>query len=492
MLFNSLKFAAFFPAVTLGYFVLPHRLRVYWLLAASYLFYMCWNPRYALLMLASTGITWAAGLAMGRAEKRWKGGRAVRLKKWAVGLSLAANLAILFLFKYAGFLLENLNALRVGLGLERVFTGFSLLLPVGISFYVFQAVGYTIDVYRGDIPPEKSFCYYALFVSFFPQLVAGPIERSRNMLPQLHAVHRFDYERAKSGLVQMLWGYIQKLVIADRLALLVDAVYGNSAAFGAPTLLLAALFFAIQLYCDFSSYSDIAIGAARVMGFELMRNFDSPYLAASLGEFWDTWHISLSKWFQDYLYIPLGGSRRGLARTCLNLLIVFLVSGLWHGAAWTFLVWGGLHGVYSVLSRLSRPQRAALCSALRIHRSGRLHRVLCTAWTFGFVCLTLVFFRADSISAALAVFRGFGRWDLPFTMQNLGLDGPDLALALVAVLALLVCDILRKKYGALTPRLLQKPLWVQWAVLLAGILTVVVFGMYGEGYVEQPFIYFQF
>ena len=489
MLFNSLKFAAFFPAVALAYWVLPHKLRNWMLLAASYVFYMCWNPQYALLMLFSTAITWAAGLIVSRSQT-------TRGKKWAVGLSLAANLSVLALFKYASFAIENINAIRQSMGLAEVGAGFNLLLPVGISFYIFQAIGYTIDVYRGDVQAERSFATYALFVSFFPQLVAGPIERSANMLPQFKTVHHFSYDEAKAGLVQMLWGYIQKMILADRLALLVDAVYQDPSRFGTVPLLLGVVFFALQLYCDFSSYSDIAIGAARVMGFGLMRNFDSPYLARSIGEFWDTWHISLSSWFQDYLYIPLGGSRKGLARTCINLMIVFLVSGLWHGAAWTFVLWGAMHGAYTVLSRLTRDLRTRLCAALHIDRQSTLHQALCVLLTFTFTSLAFVVFRAETPAQAFSVFSGLFRWDAaPFAgigFEGLGIDAQDFWVAIAAAACLILCDFLRKRKGPLTPLLLKKPLSVQWPVLLAGILLLTVFGMYGAGYVEKPFIYFQF
>lgn len=489
MLFNSIKFVLFFPLAAAGSFVLPCKLRNLFLLAASYFFYMCWNPKYALLMLFSTLVTWAAGLLLPRAKT-------VRGKKWVVAACLAANLGVLVVFKYAGFLLQNLNALLGAFGLGAVGQGFSVLLPVGISFYTFQAIGYTIDVYRCRLAPEQSFCTYALFVSFFPQLVAGPIERSTNMLPQLKAPHPFDYAEAKAGLVQMLWGYIQKLVIADRLALLVDAVFAAPGQFGSLASALAAVFFAVQLYCDFSSYSDIAIGAARVMGFKLTRNFNAPYLSASIGEFWANWHITLSSWFRDYLYIPLGGNRKGLWRTCLNLMIVFLVSGLWHGAAWTFVVWGGLHGAYTVASRLSGPLRARLCAQLGINRQGRLHRAACVLLTFCFTSLAFVFFRAKSLADAAAVLSGLLRWDAaPFGgagFEGLGIDAADFWVGCAAILCLLLTDLLRKKRGPLTPLLLAKPLAVQWAVLLAGIAAVVVFGMYGAGYKEVPFIYFQF
>lgn len=489
MLFNSLKFVLFFPLAVAGSFLLPHRLRNLFLLAASYFFYMCWNPKYALLMLFSTLVTWGAGLLLPRAKT-------LRGKKGVVAACLAANLGVLAVFKYGGFLLQNCNAVLAALGLNAVGQGFSVLLPVGISFYTFQAIGYTIDVYRGRLEPEKNLCTYALFVSFFPQLVAGPIERSTNMLPQFKAPRRFDYDAAKSGLIQMLWGYIQKLVIADRLALLVDAVYADPAAHGTVATGMAVVFFALQLYCDFSSYSDIAIGAARVMGFTLTRNFNAPYLAASIGEFWANWHVTLTSWFRDYLYIPLGGNRRGLARTCCNLMIVFLVSGLWHGAAWTFVVWGALHGAYSVASRLSGPLRARLCGALHIRREGALHRAACVALTFCFAALAFVFFRAGSLGEAVQVLKGLFRWDpAPFGgagYEGLGLDAADLAVGWLAILALFATDVLRKKHGPLTPRLMALPLAAQWAVLLAGIALIVVFGMYGAGYQEVPFIYFQF
>ena len=487
MLFNSLKFALFFPCVTAGYFILPPKLRNLWLLGCSYLFYMCWNPRYALLMLGSTAITWLAGLGMKNA--------APKKKKCILALAVVSNLAILFLFKYAGFVLDNLNAICHALGMESVFAGFTLLLPVGISFYIFQAVGYAADVYRGEIEPETSFLRYALFVSFFPQLVAGPIERSRNMLPQFRTVHHFDYARFRTGLMQMLWGYIQKLVIADRLALLVDGVYSNLEAQGTVSLLLAAVFFAVQLYCDFSSYSDIAIGAARIMGFDLMRNFNSPYLALSLGEFWNRWHISLSSWLRDNIYIPLGGNRKGTLRTCLNLFTVFLVSGIWHGAAWTYVVWGALHGLWMAASRLSRNLRAGLCQTLQIDRQGRGHKFFCWLLTFSFVTGALVIFRADTLSQAMQFYRGLFHWSaLPFAggFDALGMDQADFVVSLLAIAALFVCDWLRRQKGPLIPQLEAKPIAVQWAVLLTGILLVVVFGMYGEGYVEKPFIYFQF
>lgn len=487
MSFNSLKFALFFPCAAALYFVFPNKLRNTWLLVCSYIFYMCWNPRYALLMLASTVITWTAGLCM-------EYGIGAN-KKTTLFFAVTTNLFILFLFKYANFVIENLNALRNTFGMESVFTGVDFLLPVGISFYIFQAVGYVADVYRGEIKAEKKFINYALFISFFPQLVAGPIERSRNMLPQFNKVHYLEYERLRSGSIQMLWGYIQKMVIADRLAIFVDGVYENLPEQGTVSLLLAMVFFAVQLYCDFSSYSDIAIGSARIMGFDLMRNFNSPYTALSLGEFWDRWHISLSTWLRDNIYIPLGGNRKGNKRTYINLFLVFLISGVWHGAAWTYVLWGALHGLWTVASRFSKNFRDNLCRNLHINRQGKMHIFFCWLLTFSFVCSALVIFRADSLTQAVQFYCGLLRWsNFPHMLKNseIGMDIQDFAVSCLAMIILFLCDWLRRKNGALTPRLIAMPAVIRWPILLAGILIVIVFGMYGEGYVEKPFIYFQF
>ena len=303
MLFNSLDFLIFFPIVALVYFLIPHRVRYLWLLGASYYFYMCWNPKYALLMLTSTAITFASGLLIDHADQK----NHTSLKKIWVAVSFVSNLAILFLFKYFDFALDNINRVLSLVGVQLIQPSFSLLLPVGISFYTFQALSYTMDVYRHDVVPERNFLKYALFVSFFPQLVAGPIERSSNLIHQIHERHTFDARRVAHGLC---------LVIADRAAIFVNSVYNDPANynhFGFVSI-LATVLFAFQIYCDFASYSDIARGAAEVMGFTLMKNFNTPYFSQTVAEFWRRWHISLSSWFRDYLYIPLGGNRKGTGR----------------------------------------------------------------------------------------------------------------------------------------------------------------------------------
>lgn len=345
MLFNSFHFLLFFPLVCLLYYLLPPRLRWVFLLLASYYFYMNWEPVYALLIAGSTLITYGCGLLV----ERYRGER--RKQRLFLLGSLFLNFGILFIFKYYNFLTGSIFSLLSWLGIRFAFPEFTLLLPVGISFYTFQAVGYSLDVYRGDIKPERYLGIYALFVSFFPQLVAGPIERARNLLPQFKEIHRFDETNATQGLKLMLWGYFMKLCVADRLALYVDAVYNNVSEHNGTSLLLASIFFAFQIYCDFGGYSLIAIGAARVMGFSLMENFRRPYFAQSIKEFWGRWHISLSTWFKDYVYIPLGGNRVGRFRHALNLFVTFLVSGIWHGANWTFVLWGGFHGGTQVVEK---------------------------------------------------------------------------------------------------------------------------------------------
>lgn len=339
MIFNSISFAIFFPAVVLVYGLVPKRYRYIWLLITSYYFYMCWNPKYIILMIISTLITWWGGNILVKCQ--WK---SKSFRKCVVAVCFICNIGILIFFKYFDFALSNINALLGKMGGTVIEKPFDVILPVGISFYTFQALSYILDVYRGRVEAEKNILKYALFVSFFPQLVAGPIERSENLLCQINDLPNkkiWDYERIVNGLILMIWGYFQKMVIADRVAIMVDTVFSSYYMFGSLELLMAAMGFAIQIYCDFASYSTIAIGAAQVMGFTLMENFQTPYFSRSIQEFWKRWHISLSIWFRDYLYIPLGGNRCSKLKKYRNLMVTFLVSGLWHGANWTYIFWGG-------------------------------------------------------------------------------------------------------------------------------------------------------
>ena len=343
MLFHSFAYFTFFPCVVALYFAIPPRHRWALLLAASYYFYAAWKPEYLLLIVASTLVDYLVGLGLGRH-------REPRVRRWLLAASLILNLGLLGVFKYADFFGQSLAGLARALGGGRNIPALNLLLPVGISFYTFQTLSYTIDVYRGEREPERHLGRFALYVSFFPQLVAGPIERSTHLLPELRAARPFDLDRVLSGLLLFAWGLFKKLVIADRAAAFVDAVYADPERFQGPTIIVATYLFAFQIYADFSGYSDMAVGSARVMGIELMENFDRPYAARSITDFWRRWHISLSTWFRDYLYIPLGGNRVVPRRRLFNVLVVFVLSGLWHGASWTFVAWKAYHSVLFALT----------------------------------------------------------------------------------------------------------------------------------------------
>ncbi|MBQ7859225.1 MAG: MBOAT family protein [Faecalibacterium sp.] len=507
MLFNSVQFLIFFPAVTLLYFVIPYRVRYLWLLAASYYFYMCWNPRYALLMAGSTLVTWLSGLLIDWAGRAAPEGRAQQYKKLFVAISCVLNLGVLFLFKYANFAIANLQRLLAAAGLAVQLPGFDVLLPVGISFYTFQALSYTLDVYRGEVEVEKNPLRYALFVSFFPQLVAGPIERSKNLLGQLYENHTFDLQRAKSGLLLMLWGYFEKVVIADRAAVVVSEVFDHYAAYGGVACVLAVVLFAVQVYCDFAGYSDIAVGAAQVMGFRLMQNFRQPYFARSMADFWSRWHISLSTWLGDYVFEPLvwSGWTRKLPLighyvtkppVYSSLIITFLISGLWHGASWNYVLWGLFHGVTQVIGKMSKPLRRRWIKKLHIKAKSPAWMLWQQLLVFGMVCISYVFFRADTIGAALgyfgSMFGSFDPWILfDGTLYHMGLTRVQWQVLLVSIAILWLVDL---KRGSTDLRgfVQKQPAVIRWAVYIGAVLIVVVFGHYGPQFDAAKFIYFQF
>ncbi|MCI9445859.1 MAG: MBOAT family protein [Lachnospiraceae bacterium] len=494
MLFNSINFIIFFPVVALVYFAIPKKVRHLWLLLASYFFYMCWNAKYAALLFYSTAVTYASGLLIDGCDRK---GKPEKRKKFYVGLSFAMNLSLLFLFKYFDFAVDNINFILARCHLQLSVPKFDLLLPVGISFYIFQALSYTMDVYRKDIYVERNFLKYALFVSFFPQLVAGPIERSKNLLKQIGKEHVFSYEDFRRGLLVMLWGYFQKIVIADRIGILVDTVYGSPGDYQGAYYLLASVLFAIQIYCDFSGYSLIAVGAAQVMGFRLMENFDCPYFAKSVAEFWRRWHISLTSWFRDYLYIPLGGNRKGTARKYVNIMIVFLVSGLWHGAQWTYVVWGGLNGLFQVVGSLMMPLRERAAKAFDVKEDSLGHKFLKTAVTFVLVDFTWIFFRAESMSDALhiikSIFTVYNPWIfLNNSIYKLGLTQKQFHLLVFSLAVLLIADWMKYKNINFMDKLLEQNIWCRWPVYILGILFVLIFGIWGNAYDAQAFVYFQF
>lgn len=342
MIFNSMQFLIFFPIVFLIYFLFPPKIRYIWLLVASYYFYMCWNPKYIFLILFSTIVTYISGIAIERVkEKKTDNKRKIYYLRGCVAIGFILNLLILFYYKYFKFTVDSINRLIGIINLQIAMPFYDAILPVGISFYIFQALGYTVDVYRGEIKAERNFLRYALFVSFFPQLVAGPIERSKNLLSQVEKPTYFNVDHARQGLITMAYGLFMKVVVADQLANIVDPIYNSWSEQSGMNLMAATVLFAFQIYCDFEGYSQLAIGSAQVLGFHLNPNFRTPYLCTSIRDFWQRWHISLTSWFRDYLYIPLGGNRKGKIRKYVNTMIVFLVSGLWHGASWHFVVWGG-------------------------------------------------------------------------------------------------------------------------------------------------------
>ena len=491
MLFNSTEFLIFLPITLILYWIFPNKYRYICLFIASYTFYMFWNPKYALLMGISTVVTFLSGVLI---EK-------LKYKRIVVAFSFIINLTILIFFKYFDFLLQNINIILSALNIQLINKPFDVILPVGISFYTFQALSYTIDVYRGDIKPEKNIVKYALFVSFFPQLVAGPIERSKNLLIQienLEKVKRFDYNRITEGLTLMLFGYFQKMVIADRAAILVDTVFNSYYEYNSMALILAAIFFAIQIYCDFGSYSLIAIGTAKVMGINLMENFNTPYFARSVKEFWSRWHISLSTWFRDYLYIPLGGNRCSKVRKSFNILVTFLVSGLWHGANFTFIAWGAIHGIFHIIEEQLKPIKEKYLNKFNIKTNAFSFIMLEIIITFIIVDLAWIFFRAETIhDALLYIKRIFTRIDLwtlfDGALYNLGLNIFEMNILIIALFILVSFDLIKYiRKESIFDFLSRQNLYFRWFVMLFLILCVIVYGKYGAGFDPKQFIYFQF
>lgn len=497
MLFNSLEFMIFFPVVCLCYYVIPHKVRYLFLLACSYFFYMCWNPEYALLMLTSTVITYLSGLLIDSAEKIEDEQKRVHRKKWYVALSFISNLSILFFFKYFNFAADSVVRLLAFAGISAEAPAFDVILPVGISFYTFQALSYTVDVYRKDIYAERNFFKYALFVSFFPQLVAGPIERSKNLLIQINQKHKFEFERVRAGLLLMLYGFFQKVILSEYLAIAVDNVYDTYMERTGFQLLVATVLFAFQIYCDFGSYSNIAIGAAKVMGFSLMENFNTPYFSETVAEFWRRWHISLSSWFKDYLYIPLGGSRKGKTRKQINRMIVFIVSGLWHGASWHFVIWGFLNGAYQVIGDLLQPLKKKLVEWLKVDVTAFSHKALRMLTTFVLVDISWIFFRASFRQGVEILKRIFGlvggawlTWGS--NLEVMGLTAQTRNLLVISLGILFIADICKYKGIRMIDWLCKQGIWLRWLVYYAAIFGILIFGVYGPGFDASQFIYFQF
>lgn len=479
MLFNSLEFAIFLPLVFILYWLL-NSVAVKWqnvlLLAASYVFYGWWDWRFLSLIMFSSLVDYFVGIGL-------SGTTAPGKRRWLLITSLAVNLGFLGFFKYYNFFAESFADAFTLLGNSFEPTRLSIILPVGISFYTFQTLSYSIDVYKGKLEPTRDAVAFFAYVSFFPQLVAGPIERATNLLPQFYGKRKFDESRAVDGLRQILWGLFKKVVIADNCAQYADLIFNNSADYSGSTLLLGAIFFAFQIYGDFSGYSDIAIGTARLFGFSLMKNFAFPYFSRDIAEFWRRWHISLSTWFRDYLYIPLGGSRGGVAMQVRNTFIIFVVSGFWHGANWTFVVWGALNALYFLPLLLAKRNRNHLevVAENRIWPTplelGRM------ALTFGLTVLAWVFFRAENLAHALAYLSEIFSPSL-FTVPE---ERSKVVLTLIGLFVLVEWMGRRRAY-AIEKLALQLSRPVRWSFYA---LVVFLIGMYAQTE-ETPFIYFQF
>lgn len=488
MLFNSFEFAIFFPVVTVLFFLLPHRFRWFLLLAASCFFYMYFKPIYILILGFTIVVDYYAGILIAREQNKKK-------KKRLLLISIIANVGVLVVFKYYNFIAINLNETFSLFYESGHIPLLNILLPIGLSFHTFQAMSYTIEVYRGNQQPEKHFGIYALYVMFYPQLVAGPIERPQNILHQFHEVQKFSYENMRSGLILIAWGLFKKVVIADRLALFVNQVYGNPSEYTGLPLITATVFFAFQIFCDFSGYSDIAIGSAKCMGYDLMTNFERPYMATSIGGFWRRWHISLSTWFKDYVYIPLGGNRTSKGRWYLNLLIVFLLSGIWHGANWTFVIWGLLHGVYLIFENELNNRFPSIRNA-----NGFIVIFFKRVFVFALVTLAWVFFRAQYVSEAFYIIKNFFTGipqqlaqlmnNAPFARLQIlyiGQAGIEFFMAILLLLVMMTIHYMQAN-RRFDQWLLAKSSPVRWSFYYGMILLFVFFGIFNH----SEFIYFQF
>ena len=483
MLFNSLHYLIFFPSFVGLYYLIPKNWRWALLLLGSYFFYMCWKVEYIGLILLSTGIDYLCAQKIEKDPARKKG--------W-LGLSLVTNLGILTTFKYFNFFIDQVEHVAQFLGIDWVSPHLNVLLPVGISFYTFQTLSYTIDVYRGETRASRHLGMFAIYVAYFPQLVAGPIERSRRLLSQIENPFPFSFPALQAGVTLILWGLFKKMVVADRLAPYVVNVYGNVTAHDGPSLLLATYFFAFQIYGDFSGYTDIARGSSLLLGIKLIENFHFPYSSTSIGEFWHRWHVSLSTWFRDYLYIPLGGSRMGRIFNFRNLMLVFLISGLWHGANWTFLVWGGLHGLYLVGEKI----KDYYFKDWNMIKNPLIKRLKNQLITFHLVVLAWIFFRANSLGDALYIvkniFKGwpsdffsYGKYLLPFTNSNKALG---VFLLSVFLIVFMECVQWVARNPHYRERLWQKSPAMQTAAFFVLGYMVLFLGVFNR----SSFIYFQF
>lgn len=477
---TSIEFILFLGILLGIYYAVPAGIKVILLLTASYVFYGSQNVTYLIFLGAATLFTYGSGLLLEKKMEQQSMAKAI------MGVTIFANLFVLGWFKYINF-----------------FTGGkieSLFLPVGISFYLFMSIGYIVDVYRGKIKAEKNIVSYAVFVSFFPVIMSGPIERAGNLLPQFKKENltkiKFDTERIRDGFVRMLWGYFQKLVLADRIAVAVNTVYDSPESYGGAMVVVAAILYTFQIYCDFAGYSNVAIGIGEIFGIKIIENFKAPYLATSIADFWRRWHISLSSWFRDYLYIPLGGNRNGTIRKYVNVMIVFLLSGLWHGAGWNFILWGGLHGVYQVVGAVAENVRKKVYGLLNLKEDNFSLKGVKRVVTFLCVNFAWMLFRITDMGLFLRVIKRFKEiqiWQLfDGTIYNLGLDQSNVHLMLIGLGIVVIVDWLNEKGISVSKSIAKERLWVRWPIYLAAIMIILVCGMWGAGFDANNFIYYQF
>lgn len=465
MPFHSLLFLVSFLFICIIYYLIPSKVQWYYLLIVSFVYYVYWDIKSTAFLVISICITYGTGLLIEKEQVKNRTG-----KKWLI-VSLAINFALLIFFKY----IQNAFSLN-------------LLVPVGISFYTFRAAAYIIDIYRGKITAERNWSKYALYVSFFPQIVSGPIERSYNFIPQLKDKISFSYDTVKEGFLLFLLGLFQKIVFADRFTLLVDQVFNHVKLYDAPAYVVAIFFFTMQIYFDFAGYSNMAIGCSKMLGIKSIQNFNRPYFSSSIADFWRKWHISLSTWFRDYLYIPLGGNRVSPLRWTCNIMIVFLISGLWHGANWTFLVWGAIHGIYQIIGKFSSTCRQFVFCKLHLLK---IHTFCSYITTFILVSYAWLFFRANSIADAVYITKRLvtGRWT-NITFENLGLGKQDILLSCILLIIWFLLEFVQAKVN-LYQQLRRQCLLVRWTIYLVFIFMCILFGMYGD-LTSASFIYFQF
>ena len=488
MLFNSISFLLFFIIVTTFYFVLPLRAGRYMLLLASCYFYMVFVPKYIIILAITITVDYFVGVGLEKIS--------VKYKKTLLIVSIISNIGFLFIFKYFNFFNSNVSYIAEFLSWNYPIRSLEIILPIGLSFHTFQSLSYIIEVYRNKQKAEHNFGIFALYVMFYPQLVAGPIERPQNMLHQFHKKYKFDLYRVADGLKLMLWGMFKKVVIADRLAIFVNEVYNNPNNYQGLPVLIATVFFAFQIYCDFSGYSDIARGSAKVMGFELMVNFDKPYLSKSISEFWKRWHISLSSWFRDYVYIPLGGNRVNKMKVYRNLFITFLLSGLWHGANWTYVIWGGLNGLYLIFAQVTISYRKRIVEFFKINRISKAHNILKIGCTFILTAFAWIFFRANSFSDAvhifISLFSGWNKGELISSVSKVLSHTSELSkvsflIAFVLISFLMLIEIIQTKV-IINKKMDEKLSYGSWTIYILGIFAIIILGQF----TKLQFIYFQF